>query len=266
MKLQRREASTPTSARPAFSGLAFSDSDILYRIDADGTTLGFRIPPLTLDTSEFFMQGPRDYRPFINIRSRSDFRFDTPGQRGTCEFYTSGWYLYSRKWWKKQNHGIVKFTASLETPARDEYDTVDNLFDEDCLKRWLPLYYRDRMALRNRTLFTEHEDGTLEINFFDEDEVPAVPTDQVPVKKLPRPVAGMPCYYIYLNPGIIEFNLAVGRRDMLQIRFQLRQLNEDPDIQARLKQQVLDFADQFLQTVTIDLSTRETKLLHNEPR
>ncbi len=122
MKLQPRDAASLPEGPPEFARQAFSDKGILYRIDAAGTMLDFRIPPLTLDSSEFFMEGPRDYRPFINSHSRSDFRFDTPKNRGTCEFYTTGWYLYRKKWWNRQILGIVKFIASLETPARDEYN------------------------------------------------------------------------------------------------------------------------------------------------
>ncbi len=88
-----------------------------------------------------------------------------------------------------------------------------------------------------------------------------MPVDEVPLRKMPEAVAGMPCYYIYLNPNAIEFNLAVGRRDVLQIRFQLRQLTDNAGIQAQLKKQVLDFASRFMKTVHVELSEAEQKFL-----
>ena len=151
--------------------LVLPSDDELFSIDLMGTQLEFNLPKRTLNSSEFLRGHPIDLRPYVNTISKSEYRYNPETKRGSCEFYESGWGIYTKKWWKKHNHGTLKFLVSLETPASTELETFPNMFDEDCLKSWLPLYYRDRQAILERTSFSTLDDGSIEVLTTAEDYV-----------------------------------------------------------------------------------------------
>lgn len=240
-------------------GLSAGGAKEAVKIDLSGTQLICEVPKRSLGNSEFFQGRPKDLRPFVNTIARTEYRNNPYTRRGSCEFYESGWWLYSKRRWKKQKRGIVKLQVSLETPARNEYESYPNLFSERYLRDWLLLYYRDRQSIFDQTSLTTHADGMLEIEFTDKHETSQLSLDQELLHKLPRQVSGLPCYFIYLNPGIIEFNLPIARHDVLQIRFQIRYLTKDIAIKEQLNSETLKLAHEVVSTVQIILSEREIK-------
>jgi len=100
----------------------------------------------------------------------------------------------------------------------------------------------------------------IEIIFHDEEDVPVILPEDVPLNKWPDKISQMPCYFIYLNPGIIEFNLPISHRDVLQLRFQISYLMDDILIKQQLNQIALNFAQRLIKTLRIKLSDKESTL------
>jgi len=242
------------------NGIMFPEDRIIFSIDLMDTSLEFKLPERTLQDSEFLHSPPVDLRPWINTLSRTEYRYNPPNNRGSCDFFESGWHLYTKKWLKKQNQGTLKLLVSLKTPRINELDLYSNLFIERQLKEWLSLYYRDRQSIRNSASFSTTANGEIEIIFHDEKEVPVILPEDVPLNKWPDKISQMPCYFIYLNPGIIEFNLPVSHRDVLQFRFQISYLMDNIQIKQQLNQIALNFSQRLIKTLRIKLSDKESTL------
>jgi len=247
------------------AGIMLPEDNILFSIDLMGTLLEFELPGRTLEDSDFLRGPPVDLRPYVNTLARTEYRYTPPNNRGSCEFFESGWYFYTKKWWEKKNQGMLKLLVSLETPRTDELDIFPDLFIENQLKEWLSIYYRDRQLIKNRTSFSSAESRDIEITFHNEKDAPVISPEDVPLNKWPEEISGMPCYFIYLNPGIIEFNLPISHRDVLQFRFQLRYLLDDIKIKQQLNPLALNFSQKLIKTVSISLSDRETERKNTKP-
>ena len=245
---------TSLTGKHPLSALSISEVWEDFSIDLGGTVLNFIVPKRTLESIEFTRGYPKDLRPFVNTVSKTEYQYSPQTKRGTCEFYESGWWLFTKRLWKKESHGIVKLLASLETPAPNEYKIYPNLFEETNFRNWLSLYYRDRQSILDRATFSTQADGTLEIEFLDEHEVPQFSPSQVPLQKFPEFVSGQSCYFIYLKRGVIEFNLPISKRDVFQMHFKLGVKTEDKSIQSQLNSEILKLAQQVMSTIKITFS------------
>lgn len=244
----------------ALHGLPDHEKADRFTIDLMGTRLSFCNPKCNLKDGDFLWGFQVDRRPFVNTVTKAAYHHHPVNQRASCDLYQTGWAMFTRRWWKKLPQGILKLSVSLESPAGHEYEHFPNLFDERCLKDWLALYYRDRQAILGRTSFELMPDGALEISFADENAERVMDVTAVPLQRLPEPVSGLPGYFLFLNPGIVEFNVPIGRRDLLQIRFQLKCLASDPGMIEQLKNTTLDFAHRLIKSVTIELSPTEAAI------
>ena len=244
----------PTSTPSQSTGLSLPKVKEIFSIDLIGTTLSFEMQ------REYYPWGyPSDDRPFINTITKHAYFFNPDTKRSKYLFYGNGWAIDNGKWFKKQTHGVITLQLILETPSPEEYDAYPNLFNDNFLKKWLLQFYRDREAINDQVIFTKMEDGGLQLEFRDENDVSIVDPEDVPLKKYPQLVGGMPCYIIYLNPFVIEFALPVTKRDVLHIRFQLHSQTEDQTILSSLRSETINIAQQVISTVNIKLSDDSLK-------
>ena len=89
---------TTTTSAPISSDLIVPKDKQLFSIDFMGTTLSFEMPERTLQDSDFLRPPPADLRPFVNTIAKTEYRFSTRHKRGSCDFFETGWYLYTKKW------------------------------------------------------------------------------------------------------------------------------------------------------------------------
>lgn len=246
-------------------GLPALNKEANFYIDLAGTRLCFSTPKRGLDNAAFSRGHPADMRPVVNTLSKSDYRINPLSHRMHCILFETGWPLYTQKWLQKKHHGVLKFAVSLQSPARAEYTQYPNLFDESCLKKWLALYYSERVARVNSVSFKTLEDGTLALQFADAADMQIVAPEDVPLKKHPKPLSGLPCYFVYLERGLIEFNLPIARHDVLQLSFSLKSITEDPPIRDQLKHASLTFIQCLLDTLCIELSDLQTTYATSAP-
>lgn len=240
-------------------GLTIKSTEERFTIDLMGTQLSFDNPKSNLKESEFLWGFQLDRRPFVNTITKAAYQYHPQNQRANCDIYQTGWTIFTRKWWKKFPQGVLKLSVSLVSPAAHEYDEFPNLFEEPCLKTWLALYYRDRQEILGRTSFTDMPDGSIEVFIADENPAQTMAPESVPLQPIPEPVSGLPGYFVFLNPGIVEFNIPIGQRDVLQMRFQLKCFATDTAMVEQLKTAALDYANHILKSVEIDLSAAERK-------
>ena len=249
----------PTVKDAAQFGLANTNDYETFDIDLAGTTLGFNVLKRTMFSKDLGRKYQSDLRPYVNTISKAEF-YTIPGSKfGRCQFYETAWWLFTGKGKKQVNHGFATLQSSLITPRREDYETFPNLFNEKCLKDWLALYYSDPEAITQQVTYTNLSNGWIQIELRDDDNLPQIQPSEVPLQKLPQLISGMPSYFVYLKPGIIEFNVPLAKRDVLQLRFQIHYQTDDVAIKEQLNRETLKFAHQVVSTVKITLSEREEK-------
>lgn len=246
---RRGSVATTNRAVAAPNGFPRLERSERFDIDLVNGRLGFINPASNLSDQDYWKGFAWDRRPFVNARSGAEFSENPDTGRYSCPVYETGWGLPMGAA-PTQRQAVLKLSLFLDRPSRAERGTYPDLTEEAQLKAWLDECYVSRKQSFDRLEMEMLPDGTLAIGEH--------PTEQrlshqeaVPLHQLDQPVCGRPVFRVFMNPGIIEFNLARNPMEVVQLRFQL--LPQGPDrLEEALQETTLRFASDIVSSVTLE--------------
>lgn len=246
---RRGSVATTNQAVAASDGFPRIDQSERFEIDLFNGRLAFANPASNLSDQDYWKGFAWDRRPFVNARSGAEFSECPETGRYSCTLYETGWALPLQPA-ETEREAVLKLSVFLDRPNRAERPTFPDLQDDRQLREWLERCYRDRRHSFSGMEVEQLADGTLAVgqapndNRLEHDEPP-------PLQVLDEPVAGRTALYLYMNPGILECNIARNANEVVQFRFQL--LPEDRRNPSEgLKAGSLRLAQAILGSVTMN--------------
>ena len=245
----RRTAAKGNQVVAAPDGLPQVDQGERFDIDLFNGRLAFANPVSNLSNQDYWKGFAWDRRPFVNARSGAEFSESPETGRYSCAVYETGWGLPLEAN-PTQRQAVLKLSVFLDRPGRAERDAYSNLRNDTQLKGWLEACYQSRKQSFDRFDMEVLPDGTLAV-----DERPAESLishrESVPLHKLEQPVCGRSVFRVFMNPGIVEFNLARNAKEVVQLRFQLLPQGT-ATVETTFKNATLRFANELVSSLTVE--------------
>lgn len=188
----------------------------LYEIDLSTIKLTFANPPSPIKSR---FANPTDARPFINIKSQSDYRFNPDTKAGSYDIYDVIWPFFAN-----QKDTTAQFSLHLQvfllTPGNEDCERFSNLQDVHSAARWLQEYYRYIQYSANDMQIAKTDTGELIIETGELDSLDnCLVADDSPIPTTLIPCAGQDAILIRPREDKLNYCIPITHRDLLVFSF-----------------------------------------------
>ena len=229
-----------------------------FEINLSETSLKFSTPKTYFKKNNPLLSTGNDLRPFVNLKSQSQYIFHSNTGRGSCNIYKIAWEVYCKKRNEKPQFTLL-LSVTLLTPSEKERSIFNNLFDVDTLTGWLRNHYTQLNIEKSNSSIEVLNNGILSIEESTHNETDHnIVYDTSPMSILFSEQSGLPLLIPEVDSHCKYYCLPISPKDVLTFRFKIirTDLNNESTIKNYFKLARI-YIENIIKSVDIKLSIDE---------